>query len=578
MKLNKLFFAVLLAITAFTVSCSKDEAVTKDPSKIDASDIMLSLEKGNQTISFYASADWTAALSTTSWIKIDPMTRAGVAGESKVIIEWEANTSIKERVAELTIAVKDENPVKIKITQLSEKPTLIIDKSELNLVVKPNAGNGRGQFVDTISVKSNIKWTLKNLPAWIEYSTVGDKEPQEGVPSDIQLIISADPKKFDQTVMSASIKLGAASNEDNDVVLEVSAETILKAVDADKNEVSKLTLAYSAESGGRYVANFNMLSNTSWKIKECPVWAQPSRMDNAYEYASNLDTKVAFWFHVETKDLDIEALKGNVVFVNEQTNTTVAFELVFPGTGADYFEYNLEVDPDAPFGPSMFDENWNEIPGATSKDFEMFTGRSFTDLSDAPFAVHFVSSEYGIAKPIPAHWANVEMKQSLKSGRAPLFSTQMTLYVNNRSEFMEPNPYSARYAYMIVTPADVLFDDLFEGDRLKQEYQNIAKLFGQNGLPRPPFTTDIPQDVAFTVDGGSQTFSVLSGPDQIGSEVEDSSWLSVDFKWTDEGLKIVVEAKPNTTGKARTQTATISEWVGEDQFTLQEFTVSQSAK
>ncbi|MGL5731757.1 MAG: hypothetical protein ACRCX5_11645, partial [Bacteroidales bacterium] len=72
MNYNKLFIASFLSILLMVVGCSKDETVIKESSKIDTKDILLSLEAGKETISFYAADAWTASLSTTSWIKIDP--------------------------------------------------------------------------------------------------------------------------------------------------------------------------------------------------------------------------------------------------------------------------------------------------------------------------------------------------------------------------------------------------------------------------------------------------------------------------------------------------------------------------
>ncbi|MGL5228554.1 MAG: BACON domain-containing protein [Bacteroidales bacterium] len=581
MNYNKLFIASFLSILLMVVGCSKDETVIKESSKIDTKDILLSLEAGKETISFYAADAWTASLSTTSWIKIDPTTRAGEAGDSKVIIEWDKNTNIKERVADLTIAVKGENPVKIRLIQFPESPMLTVDKQELNLVVKPAAGNGKGLFVDTISVKSNIKWAIKNIPAWIEYSTVGDKEPQEGVSTDIQLIISANPAKFDQTVMSATIQLGQKDNADLDVALQISAETSIKAIGANNAEISSLQLEYSSGTGNQYAASFNLVSNTSWKLAECPQWLQPSKTDNAQEYAASLNTNIKFWFHVQTADLDTEALKGNVVFVNEKTKTSLSLEVVFPGTGMNYFENNIMLNPDAPFKASQYDENWTPIPGATSVDFDMYTAVDYASLNEAPFTVHFVSSNYGIALNKPATWADVEIAQEFKTGKSPLVSKKLTLFVHDRND-MEMNPYEKRFAYMIVTPKNVTFDDLFDqAGKLKAEYENVAKLFGQEGKARPPFNSEIPDEVQFTAKGGEFKYMIISGPEFLNSQVEDQSWLSVNFEWTDNfELKAVVKAQPNTTGKSRFQTVQLTEWVEATQSedVVFEFIVTQAAE
>ncbi|MGL5786215.1 MAG: hypothetical protein ACRCX4_05320, partial [Bacteroidales bacterium] len=164
----------------------------------------------------------------------------------------------------------------------------------------------------------------------------------------------------------------------------------------------------------------------------------------------------------------------------------------------------------------------------------------------------------------------------------PLISKRLSLYVRDRNEYMEANPYEKRFAYMIVTPKNVTFDDLFDqSGELKLEYQNTAKLFGQDGLSRPPFESEIPAEVLFKAGASEQRFAVLSGPEALGSIVEDASWLVVDFNWTEEHtLEVLVKAEANTSGKRRSQNVSIIEWVEATQSeeVVYEFIVTQEAK
>lgn len=581
MKLNNLFLAMLMALNIFFFGCSKDETVTKEPSKIDTSDIMLAIESGSKSFSFVAADDWTASLSTSSWIKIDPMTKAGSKGESVVKLEWTVNTSIKERVTDLTIAVRDENPVKIRITQMPEQAMVTVSKSEINMIVNPEAANGKGQFVDTVNVKSNIKWIVKDLPNWIEYSTVDNKEPQEGVPTDIQLVLSANPKYFAQTEMITSLKIGKSGSADVDATLNAKAITEMKALDTDKKPLSSLVIRKSVAANNKFVASFHLVANTSWKLKSAPEWVEVSHTNNNTQYAMNLHSDIVVWLTMSNANLDTDPKSGKVVFVDEKTNTELSLDLTFEGIGADFFEYEIDHNPDQLFDATKFDENWNPIPGAVlAKELIMFTSKDYTSLNEAPFKAHFVHSNNGIATQQEALWLGLDFPMDPFNGRSPLVSKKLELFVQDRMNDYG-DKFNPRYAFMIITPASVSFDDMFEYGQLKSEYRDASVMIGQHAMPRPPFTTDIPEVVRFKAvitDKDAQIFHVLSGPEELGSRVEDSSWLTVDFDTKGGGVKIIVKPETNTTGKARTQTATITEWVGEEQITVCEFSVFQAAE
>lgn len=582
MKLNKLFFAVLMALTVFTVGCSKDEDVVKDQSKIDTEDILATIEKGSKSITFYAANDWTASLSTTSWVKIDPMTKAGVKGNAEVKIEWEANTGIKERVADLTILVNGESPVKIRITQLPDQPIVTVSKESLNLLVDKMAANGKGQFVDTISVKSNIKWTLKNMPAWIEYSTVGDKEPQEGVSTDIKLVVTANPKKFNATEMVGAFQIGKADATDLDATVEVKAVTELKALDEDKNPVSKLILVQSAGTGNKYAASFRMVSNTSWTLKEYPKWATPSKSNNSEEYAENLHSEITVWFAMETKNLDTEELRGNVVFVNEQTKTEVSMEIIFPGTGVNFFEFTINLTPDTYFDATNMDEQWNPIPGAfTELNFTMYSGKDYSSINEAPYRIHFVNTRNGLEYPEEAFWLGVDMAAGRKATKSPLISKQLTLWVQSRNMDFA-NKYENRYALMVITPKNVEFDDLFgDNGKLKLEYRDIAIQVNQKGFNQEGFESAIPEVVNFAAAPGEQEFEVFKAF-FIRHQMEDDSWASIEYLLGDydkvEGMKIKVNA--NTTGQARSQKVQMLQYkeANDTEEVVYEFTINQAAE
>lgn len=562
---KKIFFSFATAALLSVVACSsdKEDSVLKETSKIEISDFSVSVADGDTTLNFYAAANWRATLNTTSWINIDPTTKGGSKGENKIILQWAANSGIKQREATLTITVDGENPVQVKVLQLPNQPVVLVDKNESVLKIDHKAANGRGEFRDTLTVTSNIKWTVKETADWFSYEVLGNVEPQEGVPTTIQMIVKGDTKKFNAAEMAGNIVIGNSTMHDYDQEVSVKAISELKVVEVDNEEmsVSKVMMAYAPEAGGKFIGRIRLVSNTSWSISQMPEWASASNLNNDDIYPNSLFTNRVVSFVVNDEDLDTEELRKTILIHDDKTGLKAPVELVFPGTGNDYFECKLAFTPDFKFSASRFQmPNYEPIPNAILEwDFDVISAQNFASVEDAPFNVHFVHLMNGYTPVMmPAKWLYIDMVQSF--GRAALNVKKMVLSVQDRNTGMDfmNNLYEDRAAYMFMVPKNVNFEDLFdESEEIKEEYLNIARMIIQKGVTMPKPETNMPELFNFNAAGGrSETYEVsnfsMVSAYIDGEAVDPSSWVSVEFdneEGTPYGIRVVTQ--PNTTGAER---------------------------
>ncbi|MGL4292241.1 MAG: BACON domain-containing protein, partial [Bacteroidales bacterium] len=504
---KKIFFSFATMALLSAVGCSTDneETLLKETSKIEIKDFSFDVNQGDTTLNFFAGANWRATLSTTSWIQIDPTTKGGSKGDSKVILSWDAHTGIKEREAILTIAIDNENPYQIKITQLPNEPIVVVDKSESLLKIDTKAANGRGEFRDTLTVKSNVKWTVKELANWFEYEVLGSIEPQEGVPTTIQVVIKGNASKYNAPEMIGDFTIGKNADAALDQNIQVKAISELKVVSADNETepVSKVYLNHSPEAGGRFVGRLRVMSNTSWAITGMPEWAFASRMDNQDGYASSLITNQVVSFTVNDANLDTEGKQQTIVIRDAKTGLESSVELIFPGTGNEYFECKLMFPPDFKFDASRFMlPSWEPIENAVLEwEFDVLSAQNYTSLDDAPYTIHFVHLMNGyFPVQMQADWLYVDPAQNMQ--RAALNSKKMVLSVQDRNTGMDfiNNQYADRSAYMFMVPKTVAFDDLFDEatGEIKEVYMNDVRMITQKGLTLPTPETTMPDVFDFT--------------------------------------------------------------------------------
>lgn len=589
-KIMFVSFATVALLSAGACSESDDNNITELPSKIEVVDFSVATTKGDSTLTFYAANNWSATLSTTSWISIDPSTKLGSKGNAEIKLLWKESTSLKERSADLTIAVENETPVKIRITQFSNQPSLVIDQESSVLKVDTKGNDGHGLFVDTLVVNSNFGWEVKQKPSWLDYSFL-DKESQEGVLTEVTLILTGRHAEFNAPQMSGNLVLGAPNSDTFDQTIPVTAKSVLFAYhsEADQTEVSKLILAPLGSAGNRFAATMLVHSTGLWKVQDVPEWLTISAADNMIEYQKNLLSTKNITVLIDRENLDTDANEATIKIVNEKTGQSSDIEVVFPGTGNDYYETVISLGKDFSFDATRRTEDYMPVPNAVlERDFEIISAQSYGSVAEAPFQFFFVKSYKGFTYKEEVSWVGADLKVS--QARTPMKRRAFELYVNDRrDDWMDNNKAEERQAYMVTTPRGVAFDDLFvEGtENLKEEYIEKAIFIAQKGLPIAKPETNLPETIAFVAEGGETEWFTASNFNMVSFMINkeiipDDAWIRVELDSDEMGNVngVMLKAKPNTTGKDRSYTIEVLNYVEatDSEELVMTITVTQSAE
>lgn len=558
-NIYKVLFFLILSVFA---ACSETEEI-KEPSKIDTTSVLLEPGAFEKTISFYAGGDWTASLSNTSWIQLDPTTKVGTKGDAEVKFTCRANEGTAERRSNLTIRVNEQESFVIEIKQLPKGPYLIVDSEDLAFTVDPLIYK-RGAFTARAKVTSNSQWELKNLPEWISYYSVNDKQPVEGVSTQIELVFEADLSKFDRAEMTHELMIASTVHSEVVRTLTMTATSTISTQDLSGAEAASFVMFRSPAAANGYMAEMIVESNTGWSINKesLPEWLQLTVANNDREYASSLLTKKAVKLFFNSALLDTDLMNAEVILENTTLGLQHKVNIIFPGTGEDYYESLLFIPSDFEFSASRWDQNWQPVPGAVlDLDFAMLSGKDYKGLSDAPFNIYLIAGQNGFTLKEKATWAGVDhLGESAQEMRSPLSKHDFVLWVTQ-------NTGARREAYVVITPKEVTFDDLFlneEGD-LKPEYDEKKTHFAQQGVATSGFECAIEDNyVSFAKGADQQLFEIFKTPEMIFTNMYGHEWLSVDFKRDNTGkLSLVVDVKENTTGQPRSQEVVIYEYVSD---------------
>lgn len=576
-----------------TVACSEEENKVEAPaSKIEIKDFTLVLDDGDTTLTFFAENDWTATLSTTSWINIDATTRSGLKGSAKIILNWEENKSVNVREAVLTIAPKNETPVKIRISQFSKAPILTLSRENSSLSIRKSSPSDRGLFTDTITVDSNLKWEVKSLPEWIDYNFVGDKKPQEGVPTEIKLALVGNTRLFTAAEMTGEIVIGSANHPDSDKTIAAKAVSELEIVTSneDNTPVSSVIMERIPGANNQYTAKVFVKSNTAWSLIDLPQWATASVSDNASDYNASLETGITVFIAMKDGLLDTDRLEHPIRFYDKTTKLEKTLDIIFPGTGNDFYEMNFVLNADYRFPATKADEIADHDHLLT-RNFPMLSAADYSNLNEAPFKFFFIKAQNGFPVKEEVFWAGVELNNNAASMRSTVINKELTLWLSERNSATEwaSDPYAERHALMVVAPKDLPFDSLFiKGtEDLKPEYESTRVFIGQSGLKKV-IVNEIPQEVVFTAAADTKPFA-LSGIDGPSTYVDGefgggNDWMTIEFEGDDFGVVsgVKISTKPNITGKARSCKVEIKQFImdntGEREELFYSFTVQQAAE
>lgn len=568
---NKYLIVLSLFLCSMITACSESKDEFQEQSIIDLTPISIDTKSGESVFKFNASADWKATVSSTSWIELDASTKVGSKGDAEIKYRWKQNEGVEIRSAHLTITVKNEESRQVKITQLSSEPTIHPQSSDLQFIIDPLAASGKGIFTASVEINSNVKWTIKDLPEWIAYRIEDDKEPVEGITTQVKLVLHAKPELFSAQSMEDKIIIGRPENSNTDIEINVKASSEIFIKDTQNNEIQELLMERSVVANNQFVGQFYVEGNTDWTIKKesLPEWIILSAYDNIAEYENVLQTKKQLRVFIKENLIDTDKLVAEVILENKRLNLQKAVSIIFPGTGLDYYESVFSIPQDFIFSASQFDQNGNYIPTAImTMDFSVRSGKDYTSLFDAPFKYIFIGAKNGMPVAQEIYWANVDYNG--KTEVAPLsslISHDFTLWVQSRFSYME-DATSIREAFMLIVDQDVTFDDLFEpgSSILKEEYDKNMLYITQAGISEGDFECSIQDNyVSCAKDKNELYFEIYSTPSNIYTDYDPNSWVLVDFiveGGSPSGLKVTTQ--PNDTGSPRSKEIIIYQFVSDE--------------
>lgn len=152
--MKKLRYILLVAAVAFAVvGCRKPVEVSFESATQE-----VSAQGGSYEIALKSNGEWTVA-TNAEWITVAPTSGNG---DATLTLTVPANTSVEDRVAEITATTKD-NTATLALTQLGVQYYLNVSPREFN------CGSDGGEFV--VEVMSNVDWTV-SLPEWITSSVM----------------------------------------------------------------------------------------------------------------------------------------------------------------------------------------------------------------------------------------------------------------------------------------------------------------------------------------------------------------------------------------------------------------------
>lgn len=152
--MKKLRYILLFAAVAFAVvGCRKPVEVSFASATQE-----VSAEGGSYEIALKSNGEWTVS-TDAEWITVAPTSGND---DATLTLTVSPNTSVEDRVAEITATTKD-NAAVLALTQLGVQYYLNVTPKEFN------CGSEGGEFA--VEVTSNVDWTV-SLPEWITSSVM----------------------------------------------------------------------------------------------------------------------------------------------------------------------------------------------------------------------------------------------------------------------------------------------------------------------------------------------------------------------------------------------------------------------
>lgn len=569
----------LLAVAAFTVTaCSDDDDDNIVPEPF-TKDLTFTSAAKDTVLVFNAYADWKASVTKSDVVEIKSA-KTGKAGEVKLEIQVFENTTFAARDAEIRISDgrSGNNVYKIK-----QAPTL----RNVNFSKTLNFTQTDDLFTDTVTVVANVAWEVSKMPEWVKSyeKTNNELMPQDGVRTEIELVIVADNSKFTTTKMEGEIEFSDKTGAIYPLPVEFAGFTPhvdFYVVNEAEEEVSVDKLVLAMNDQDEYMVKVIVKSNVGWVVT-APDWVEETNVIGEPQNA--LETEISVWLKMNKGEYDTDPLTESVNFDAEAVNFHKAIDLVFPGVGNSYMDFEREAIFDRVLPANPFAED------AWTLSFEAYASND---------NYKFVLIDYGSGdwlRNVEIGWASVMPGPEGYSipTRSPILKEKWEIKAWGSNDQDHP-----RYAMMFMIPADMDPSELFDPNTpLLDEEGNPREDWGDPVYQLKPewegkgthFSQAAAQvDYYFTVISGIENNRLEVGPEaknytiEVDTDCEQltmmldgqypgmDSWVTMSFEAFSEG-KLILQVTKNATDKSRKGIITL---VDQNEKELYQFDLIQS--
>lgn len=547
----------LLAVAAFTVTaCSDDDDDNIVPEPF-TKDLTFTSAAKDTVLVFNAYADWKASVTKSDVVEIKSA-KTGKAGEVKLEIQVFENTTFAARDAEIRISDgrSGNNVYKIK-----QAPTL----RNVNFSKTLNFTQTGDLFTDTVTVVANVAWEISKMPEWVKSyeKTNNELMPQDGVRTEIELVIVADNSKFTTTKMEGEIEFSDKTGAIYPLPVEFAGFTPhvdFYVVNEAEEEVSVDKLVLAMNEQDEYMVKVIVKSNVGWVVT-VPEWVEETNVIGEPQNA--LETEISVWLKMNKGEYDTDPLTESVNFDAETVNFHKAIDLVFPGVGNSYMDFEREAIFDRVLPADPFAED------ARTLSFEAYASND---------NYKFVLIDYGSGdwlRNVEIGWASVMPASEEYSipTRSPILKEKWEIKAWGANDQDQP-----RYAMMFMIPADMDPSELFDPNTpLLDDEGNPREDWGEPVYQLKPewegkgthFSQAAAQiDYYFTVISGIENNRLEVGPEaknytiEVDTDCEQltmmldgqypgmDSWVTMSFEAFSEG-KLILQVTKNATDKSR---------------------------
>lgn len=536
-KLFSFFLMIMLMLTA--CSDKENEMILTADDYFSVKEVTFEGISADQvyTIEFEAPKAWTAELHCLgSWLSADKFW--GDAGKAVINLRPKTdNFGITSREATLDIYIDGMETYTIKVYQNSASTNDIQVNGHVDQGIMSLTADETGmEFSDTLWIKSNKMWSLKVDDTETEaLSFETDGKPLNGEDTNIMLIVKASYSKFKDSNYEG--KFYIVTNEGTAVPITVKASASIgiygtERTMQDESERTSFQLVDTVQSG-HFLTEFYIESNIRWVLGNLPEWIETATDANTITNVTSsgkiTNSRKHVSFHLKADCLSKDGKTGVIEFKDMRGEVIKKVNITYAGVGSNYVTNNLSFRAEDPYGnpwgfeakasaiePSNEEDFWKEI----AHNFDVTTSADYSSIKDAPFHLIMVRADAGIARKQEVKWATLEMGNGAPSMTGDLYTKDIVLRVNDRGDADDKNGVTDatlwRYAFAFIVPLNVTFNDLWDGDKLKQQYANDIVLVSQKNDPEGNYTfgfKEVENNGTMTVPakGGTLTLNVTPG-------------------------------------------------------------------